>query len=1038
LSIRRSWFLLLGLILLGVSSHPGAAQQTSPPVFNPANGHWYQAVRVAGAISWDGARAAAESLTHAGLRGHLLTITSAAENEFVIRSVIKGISSNDRLWLGGYQEGSASDYLEPAGAWRWVTSEPWSFTHWFSGEPNNYGGNEDALEFHRGERWNDFPRSAGLGGYVVEYESLPIVTGPLFTILPNPVEGGQSAVGQVILTQPAGLGGVVLLLTSSNPAAAVAPAAVTVPTGANTITFPIVTFAVASPTVATISVSSPGGDASARLQVNPPATPPLPPPAPSGNLLINGSFEEPVTSSSWSTLSGNSLPGWRITRGSVDVIAATYWQAAPGFGRQSLDLAGSEPAAIEQSFPTQPGQEYVFSGWMAHNPDNPAMVEGRGNVFLNGQFLAQLYHRDPQATRADMKWVSFAYRFRAAAPMTTLTIEEVTNLWPIGGLALDGLAVVRADGDPGHPGLAAPTNLAAVVVSRDQINLAWKDHSANETGFALFRREGAGPWVHIATVGPNTTRFADLEVRAGATYTYRVQAVRDGEASAWSNEVSLTLAPPEPVPGPHLLVTSHNTHSVLRYDTRTGIFIDAFISSGSGGLGPSHGLIFGLDGNLYVGDVAAHAVRRYNGVTGAFIDLFVPPNSGGLSHPDGMLFGPDGNLYISSYFTNSVLRYDGKTGAFLGAFVPPGRGGLQGPASLWFGWDGNLYVNSEKTHSVLRYDGRTGAFLDPFVPPGSGGLHHPSGSVFGPDGHLYVSSYTRNTVLRYDGKTGAFLGVFIPSASGGLDGPTKLLFGPEGSLYVISQNNNQVLRYDGQMGAFIGIVVAPRSGGLDGPTALAFYPPIPTPPPAVRLPSPPTNLAARAVAPTRIELTWTDNSDNETAFALWRKGGGPRTQMAPPGATDGDWVRIAVLRPNTTSYSDRQVSPDTTYTYRVRATNDHGASGWSNEATARTPADPGPLPAAELPTPSGLTARALSRTQVQLTWAAGIPGATGISVWRRSASSGWARIGVVVPQATTYTDRSALPNTTYNYRLRAHNDQRVSGWSTEASVTTPP
>jgi hypothetical protein len=278
LSSRFGSLVLLVALLVVAPVPPCAAQFTSPPVQNPANGHWYQTVRVAGAISWDDARRAAESLSHAGLRGHLVTVNSGAESDFIAGAVLGAAASNELLWLGGYQDGSAADYRESAGGWRWVTGEPWSFTRWYPGEPNNYGGNEDAIEFHQGERWNDFPRSAGLVGYVVEYEPTPIATGPLFSVEPNPVIGGQGATGQVILPRPAGLGGVVLTLSSSNPAAAVAPASVTVPTGANTITFPIVTFSVAAPTEATISVSSAAGGASAVLRVNPDPTPARPQP----------------------------------------------------------------------------------------------------------------------------------------------------------------------------------------------------------------------------------------------------------------------------------------------------------------------------------------------------------------------------------------------------------------------------------------------------------------------------------------------------------------------------------------------------------------------------------------------------------------------------------------------------------------------------------------------------------------------------------------------------------------------------------------
>ena len=44
---------------------------------------------------------------------------------------------------------------------------------------------------------------------------------------------------------------------------------------------------------------------------------------------------------------------------------------------------------------------------------------------------------------------------------------------------------------------------------------------------------------------------------------------------------------------------------------------------------------------------ASHAqVLRYNGTTGAFIDAFVSSGSGGLDMPSGLTFGPDGNLYV--------------------------------------------------------------------------------------------------------------------------------------------------------------------------------------------------------------------------------------------------------------------------------------------------------------------------------------------------------------------------------------------------------
>jgi hypothetical protein len=115
-----------------------------------------------------------------------------------------------------------------------------------------------------------------------------------------------------------------------------------------------------------------------------------------------------------------------------------------------------------------------------------------------------------------------------------------------------GLPTYIVEDDPAVTPPAVPTgpaDLTATVVSKSQINLAWSDRSHNETGFAVHRREGSGAWTRIALLGPNVTRFADLDLRPGVTYFYRVQAVNDAGVSQWSNEAAVTLpAAHQPVP----------------------------------------------------------------------------------------------------------------------------------------------------------------------------------------------------------------------------------------------------------------------------------------------------------------------------------------------------------------------------------------------------------------------------------------------------------------------------------------------------------
>jgi hypothetical protein len=129
------------------------------------NGHWYDSV--AYNSNWDEAKAHAESQEHNGMQGHLVTITSKEEQDFVWSHFPYN------FWLGGYQDDKSS---EPQGNWIWVTGEKWVYTNWRDGEPSNSGSSEDCLEFYGGDpngKWNDFFRTSSNNGYIIEYETKP-------------------------------------------------------------------------------------------------------------------------------------------------------------------------------------------------------------------------------------------------------------------------------------------------------------------------------------------------------------------------------------------------------------------------------------------------------------------------------------------------------------------------------------------------------------------------------------------------------------------------------------------------------------------------------------------------------------------------------------------------------------------------------------------------------------------------------------------------------------------------------------------------
>ncbi len=94
-------------------------------------------------------------------------------------------------------------------------------------------------------------------------------------------------------------------------------------------------------------------------------------------------------------------------------------------------------------------------------------------------------------------------------------------------------------------------------------------------------------------------------------------------------------------------------------------------------------------------------------------------------------------------------------------------------------------------------------------------------------------------------------------------------------------------------------------------------------------PAAPTALTATAVSYAQIDLAWTDNSSNETGFAIERSVYGAGGPFAP----------LAVVSANAVSYTDDYLEGGQEYCYRVRAAGNAGPSGWTDVSCATTPVE---------------------------------------------------------------------------------------------------
>src|SRR5262249_39726576 len=87
----------------------------------------------------------------------------------------------------------------------------------------------------------------------------------------------------------------------------------------------------------------------------------------------------------------------------------------------------------------------------------------------------------------------------------------------------------------------------------------------------------------------------------------------------------------------------------------------------------------------------------------------------------------------------------------------------------------------------------------------------------------------------------------------------------------------------------------------------------------------PTGLVASAASSSEIDLTWQDNSSNETGFKIQRAA-----------SSTGPWTQIATVGAGVTSYANTGLSPATTYYYQVAAYNLRSTSIYAGPAGATT------------------------------------------------------------------------------------------------------
>jgi len=177
----------------------------------------------------------------------------------------------------------------------------------------------------------------------------------------------------------------------------------------------------------------------------------------------------------------------------------------------------------------------------------------------------------------------------------------------------------------------------------------------------------------------------------------------------------------------------------------------------------------------------------------------------------------------------------------------------------------------------------------------------------------------------------------------------------------------------------------------------------------------PANLAGVPTGPFSVELTWnpvTDSGSGLKEYDIYRGG-------------------VFIDSTQQTTYTDEGLTPQTQYSYSLRAVDNAGNTSASTSVVqVTTPVNDTQAP----PAPAGLSGVALNDSQVQLSWSAvtdlGGSGLAGYEIFRNQNM-------IAITTSLSYTDGNLQPQTLYTYAVRAYdNAGNRSGYSNIAEVST--
>ena len=561
---------------------------------------------------------------------------------------------------------------------------------------------------------------------------------------------------------------------------------------------------------------------------------------------------------------------------------------------------------------------------------------------------------------------------------------------------------------------AAPSGLTATASSASQINLTWAASATSGVTYSVYSGSSAGSVTTALASGLTGTSFVVTGLSASTTYYYTVKAVLSGTPSAASNTASAaTQAPVPPTPPSSLSASAVSSSQInlswaasstsgVTYTVYNGTTVAVSGLSGTSysvaGLNASTAYTFTV---VAVSSTGTSTASNAASATTQAASVVPPAAPSGLSASPASASVINLNWQPSS---TSGVTYNVYVGTASGVTSTLVASGLTGQNTSVSGLqDGTTYyftvkaVSSSGTLSAASNQASATTQTLPAATPT--GL---SASA--------VSSSQINLSWSAVTNTGATYAVYYGTSSGAEN--TLLATGINATSYQATGLTASTTYYF--------IVRSISGGGTSSPSTQASATtqtvtvPV-TPPTNPTTPTAPSGLVATAASSTQINLAWAPSATSGVTYTVYSGSAAIASGLAA------------------TSYSVTGLTANTAYTFTVIAVSSGGSSPASNSASATTQAPPAPS------APSGLSATAISSSQINLGWTASPTAGVTYSLYSgltTGAETGLVASGIT---GTTYSVNGLNASTQYYFIVKAVASGSAGASSTasnEASATT--